>query len=595
MGSFVFNDKTVFFDDAQEMREYVANEELFGNKYVVATNLGFDYNGLFLGSEQDAHFERLYRASQLIFTRCYVYGKQYCTGINERKTKHGKPVMFIDTGNYVRMSVDQMGKILNKPKLAKPKAFMRKPRNAQEWQELRDYNERDSRLSKEFMELLLKGFVDLGATPKHTIASTAMSLYTNRYLTQPYYRHKQEVLLEQFDGYYGANTHAYARGIIKNAYYYDFNSLYPSVMLNKFPDPNTLRVSYRNDAYYEHYEGMSLVTVTTPFMQYPLLPYRDPNFDKLIFPIGTFTKWYTNVELRRAQELGHEILRVHKSYYYKKTCEPFKDFVLDLYDKRMEYKQLNSEMELVVKLCMNGLYGKFGQKFLNKDNFIHKDIVSQKEISEGHTLERIGDFFRIKRDSYPGVFCFPIWAAYVTAYGRIKLHKAILRTKPVYVDTDSLMTTKKLQTSNKLGELKLEHYINKGLIVKPKFYYINELVKLKGVSKLTVPNFLKIVKERKARYKHFVKFKESLRRLEVDINEVIEMEKLLNLEDTKRWWGVNPFDPKKQVGSMPLCVADNKLFCYQTYDNEKGKVEYRITKPYEQGMEMHVPVIRDAY
>ena len=54
----------------------------------------------------------------------------------------------------------------------------------------------------------------------------------------------------------------------------------------------------------------------------------------------------------------------------------------------------------------------------------------------------------------------------------MKLHDAICKYDPVYVDTDSLIIKKKIVSSDALGDLKLESYVREGIIVKPKFYML---------------------------------------------------------------------------------------------------------------------------
>ena len=96
--------------------------------------------------------------------------------------------------------------------------------------------------------------------------------------------------------------------------YYDYNSLYPSVMLNSYPDPNTLNVTYKNEtSYIESFDGISEVEIYSPKVKYPLLPYRTE--DKLLFPYGTFRGYYTHIELREAMLLGYVIKKVFRKKF----------------------------------------------------------------------------------------------------------------------------------------------------------------------------------------------------------------------------------------------------------------------------------------
>jgi hypothetical protein len=117
-----------------------------------------------------------------------------------------------------------------------------------------------------------------------------MSLFKNRYIgNKAYYRHDPQDLLDEFQSYYGGRTEVFCRGKIEDYNYYDFNSLYPSVMMNKFPDPNTFRRNTRNIIdYIKNYDGCSKVDIFAPKnIKYHLLPYRTNN--KVVFPHGDMT------------------------------------------------------------------------------------------------------------------------------------------------------------------------------------------------------------------------------------------------------------------------------------------------------------------
>lgn len=512
---------------------------------IAATNLSFDFMGIFYKKKDILKSWMLWRGSDLILAVFYIYDGKFITKaeatILRKQKKKIRKITFIDTLNYARMSVEKIGKILKIPKLDKPDFLGKFPKTEAQKKELIIYNMRDSEISQKFIKFLYDSFHNIGATPKITIASTAMSLFKNRYLKNKYYRNQISDLLDQFNGYYGGRCEAIGRGEIKNYNYYDFNSLYPSVMLNEFPDPNTLRTSYKNTtSYIENFEGFAEVDIYCPKeFYYPLLPFRFDN--KLLFPTGNFRGTYTNVELRRAMELGYTIKKVHKNIYFKNNCIPFREYVTDLYELRKEYKEEKNPIESVIKLLMNSLYGKFGQKFMDRDNWLPMPDTIE-ELHKYDFLERHGDFIRVKEKfTEPKCFCIPAWCSYVTAYGRIKLHEWVLRSQPIYYDTDSLITKKEYDSSTALGKLKLEYTIKKGIIVKPKFYgFIDsnnkENVRIKGMgTRMNYDDFKKFVNDPTKKYLKFMKFKESVRRGYIP-NEIISMSKTMTLEDDKRIW-----------------------------------------------------------
>lgn len=550
------------FRDKHKLIEFLKTKR-FWNSIVVATNLGFDFFGTFYSTKEIKEFDFLFRGSSLIYAKTNIRRQEF----HKRQsiyTKHGKKqrikgykLTFLDTVNYCGLSVESLGNILKLPKLIHPKFLGKKPKNKSQWDELITYNRRDAEISKKYMEFLYDSFEKLGASHKLTIASTSMSLFRNKYLKDKYWVHDSDELLEIFKAYYGGRTEVFSRGNIKKFNYYDINSLYPYVMKKIFPNPNTKRITYKNNPFYiKNYNGVSLVDVYCPYMEYPFLPHRTK--DKLLFPTGNFKGWYSHVELRYALKLGYEIKKVHKTYYYKKNCHPFRKFVNDMYKIRMAFKRAKNPMEIVVKLLMNSLYGKFGQKFTDRDDwqpFNH----TLEELNKLDFFERHGDYIRIKKDySEPSVHCIPIWALYTTAYARIKLYRLIKKHKAVYCDTDSLITKDFINVSDELGKLKLEMKINNGIIVKPKCYAVvgdkRTFVKIKGIAKkLTFNDFKNFTVKPKITYMKFMKFKESVRRGFIP-NELLYVDKNMDLEDNKRVWQ-NKFNPKELNISTPINIT----------------------------------------
>jgi hypothetical protein len=513
--------KREFIDDCLSGR--------FNDSIIVATNLGFDFFGTLFGSDLSG-FDFIFRGSSLIYAKTFVYNGKFNRHANHHKTG----ITFLDTMNYASMSVEKLGKIIGVDKLESPKNLGEQPKDKIELNYLKEYNLRDSEVSASALKFLYKSFESLGATAKLTLASTSMSLFKNKYLKDDYLRHDVPTLLKIFESYYGGRTEAFCRGKISNLNYYDVNSLYPAMMTKSFPDPNSLRENKIDDLeYIKRFDGCSKVALISPQTKIPLLPYRFDN--KLLFPVGEFTSWYTNIEIRRALELGYEIKKVYENIFYTRNCEPFKAYVDDMFSLRKKFKSENSNMDLVVKILMNSLYGKFAQKFMDRDNIIPMNHKLW-ELERYKSFQVLGDFVRVCEDRQPAAFCIPIWSSYVTAYGRIELHKLILESNPVYVDTDSIMTKKDMPESIELGKLKLEMRITDGIIVKPKFYLINGIVKAKGIGhKLVMDDFYKIMASKEFTYTKFMKFKESIRRNMIP-NEIIQILKKLDLEDNKRLW-----------------------------------------------------------
>lgn len=103
-------------------------------------------------------------------------------------------------------------------------------------------------------------------------------------------------------------------------------------------------------------------------------------------------------------------------------------FINGLYNKRLELKQKNDPVQLPIKLILNAIYGKTGQK------------VNQV----------IGNLFN------------PVVFAYITGRTRAKLYRFItennLEASVVSFATDSICTTERLDVnSSKLGEFSFDN------------------------------------------------------------------------------------------------------------------------------------------
>jgi hypothetical protein len=220
-------------------------------------------------------------------------------------------------------------------------------------------------------------------------------------------------------------------------------------------------------------------------------------------------------------------------------------------------------MELVVKLLLNSLYGKFGQKFKDRENVIHKSQITPEMISADMRLSDISgtDYYSVKEEVAPSLFCIPIWAVYITAYARIKLYDYIAHSDPIYFDTDSIITKNEIPVSSELGEMKLESKLKKCVVVKPKFYfYVNDKDEFKSRIKgmpITFNSFdeaINFLNDPVSHVRAILKFKGALRRKKLP-NEVIEFFKKVSLTDNKRIWA-HGFDYRTSQDSKPKIVTE---------------------------------------
>lgn len=542
-GSVSFQDRNMTFFEQKKMQRFILSLDGYS---VVATNLQFDFFSLFPQNKG------LYKNMDFVMHNSRLLAIRY-------KTQKAD-ILFLDTLNYASFSVSKMGYIIKCRKFRSP-SYMgdRKSRTKEEKAYFIKYNVRDAIISRKFMEKFQKITLSLGCELRLTSPASSLDLWKRKYYDQKNYPLVQPDLksLENIrKAYYGGRTEAFKRGLFTTPYkLYDINSMYAFCMLNKFPRSDTLFIRHNPDtAELGKYPGVTYCSIRAPIdLIYPFLPFRNAA-NKLLFPLGVWKGWYSNLELSKALQLGYKIKPI-KGYFYKKQYLPFKDFILDLYKRRLAEKDFN----IVYKLFMNSLYGKFAQKYDEIDRIVPIEALTdalRKKVYKTDQWDIQDGFLIYPEKQKPSPHCNPIYSVYITAYARILLYDYIVRYKAIYCDTDSIITDQKIPESADLGKMKLETNIKRLLIIRPKTYHIigkKEILKAKGVNRADRAAFENIIKGLPIPQWKFIKFKESIRR-KMKINRKIDFFKVIGLEDEKRDWKGRSFDPLRNQESVPLII-----------------------------------------
>jgi DNA polymerase type B, organellar and viral len=186
----------------------------------------------------------------------------------------------------------------------------------------------------------------------------------------------------------------------KKIYAYDVNALYPFVMLNKeYPIGNP--TYFKGDIFILSKKpfGFFYCKIIAPDnLLHPILQihYKTKEGIRTISPLGKFEGMFFSEELYNAEKYGYKF-EILWGYTFEKA-NIFKDYVDTIYNLRLKYPK-SDPMNLILKLLLNALYGRFGLDdnygiiiITEKDNIYKYEDV--KDIID------IGSHFIIKYKDY---------------------------------------------------------------------------------------------------------------------------------------------------------------------------------------------------
>lgn len=333
-----------------------------------------------------------------------------------------------------------------------------------------------------------------------TQAGQALGAFQHRFMRHKIHIHNiDEVTALERKCYYGGRVECFYIGSFrhKDITSLDVNSMYPYVM-EKYEYPVKL-IQYLTDPapgylkeVLKDYAVCADVTLDTAV---PLYPIHYNN--RTVFPVGVFRTGLCSQGLKTALSSGH-IQKVHSMAVYEKA-PIFRDFVKGLMPLKEKYtRQDRPVWRMAVKILMNSLYGKFGQRYtttvLNED-FPSKGFTRREFIDLDTGQRGIEQILFNKRQVYCGQEesreSFPAVCAHVTEYARFylwELFEAVGRKHVLYCDTDSLKVKEKYVSRlssymhpSQLGKLDREGTARDFVLYGCKDYYFKGKKVLKGI------------------------------------------------------------------------------------------------------------------
>lgn len=401
-------------------------------------------------------------------------------------------IVAVDTLNYWRCPLADLGEDVGIPKLKMPD--FEAPDET--W---RHYCMNDCKVIYE----AVKSLVDLIRTEHlgklaYTAAGQSMNSFRRQCLPMkpPLIIHgnSDAIKMERL-GYFGGATHLFYQGrVVKPEDYWspqeaerkhdpvrvgpvyvlDVQSFYPSVM-REYSYPNSLRGTWDDIGpqaicgLLEKYCVMATVAIQCKAPGYPVRRKGESYYAQ-----GKFVTTLCGEELLNACQKGHVRYVIGAQVYHRAPI--FREWVERLWNLRLAYKlQGNFAWEGCIKLILNGLYGKFGQR-TNKWIDVPEQPspfpfgywwLSENLSSVRRQCRSIGYLTQMRAERDEHWNSFPAISAHVTSYGRSRmelLFDVAGRGNVLYSDTDSLhvlepgyqrIKAEGLIAENELGLLRL--------------------------------------------------------------------------------------------------------------------------------------------
>ena len=368
---------------------------------------------------------------------------------------------------------------------------------------------------KKFRQIYLD-IADIDPFKYTTIASVCMAIYKAHYIYNDYntellntdkedlQQFKQEVRNKVFEeqkigivpfkqqefirkSFFGGRTNS-----IKLKYkfkpgeigvYSDITSLYPSVnYFDDYPIGHPIEITENFGDPTKYFGFIEAYVIPPKDLYFPVLAEKG---EKLIFDLKPKRGVWTTIEMNKAIEKGYKIEKIYKVLHYEKRsnklfkpyvskflkikqeasgfpdwckCEEDRQKYIKDYEERqgikLDYDKIkyNPGMRAIAKLCLNSLWGKFGQRLnmpkneiISDSNTFNKIMFSDKYTAQKFTM--IDDYrmeIRYKntddcvKDDYNTNIAV---AAFTTSHARLRLYWALekLNRQVLYHDTDSVV------------------------------------------------------------------------------------------------------------------------------------------------------------
>lgn len=375
---------------------------------------------------------------------CVIDDPPFILGLRDKS--QGRMV-FVDTLNWFKCPLAELGDSIGLPKFEMPPNTA----TAKHWE---IYCERDCEIvEKAFTGLIdFVGDNDLGMF-RYTAPSQAMSAFRHKHMHHKITLH-DEVNVKKLErrSYFGGDVRVFYSGLWEGTLFHvDVNGLYPYVMKHNVFPVCLLDWNKTGQLFTILPESAPDYCIADVTLDCRKVPNRIRDNNQNVYAMGRFRTTLGGQELKAAID-REDVLTVHNWSVYD-VAPIFESYVDDFFAMRYKYRgEQNKVYEMLCKLMLNSLYGKFGQQSFKwqqvfdteKDPDYLRWIVHDMHIGKYAMCRSIGPYVWKCCERGEHAQSFVAIASFVTAYAREymrKLRDICGECQVIYQGTDSLVIT----------------------------------------------------------------------------------------------------------------------------------------------------------
>ena len=293
------------------------------------------------------------------------------------------------------------------------------------------YCQRDASLTRQLGELNNVLYSSLGVHSN--------KWYSTGYIASQYFLnhghiprlHFTEPERYAYYSYAGGRFECFSRGYFENAYKYDITSAYPDV-IRTLPDLD--KGHWVRDTVVDYDADLIFARVRVAVPQHHVQPLYIKHKNLVVYPtVDYHHRILTKSELDLIDRYDLATIDVNEAwhFYADSKASPFAS-IEDMFKRRQELRREGDKRQLVLKVVMNSLYGKFIQ--------ITTEIVPEIK-------HKVGNIF------------LPCYASEITSRVRCRLVDTVLQNdlEPIAFFTDAILTEDKMNIPHSgLGAWSLE-------------------------------------------------------------------------------------------------------------------------------------------